>query len=512
MATPRVKFEIEEIKTTRVRFGRAALTIARSGDVSARVLSGAVGGFERGDLSASQLCQRFVRSRIRRHSPTFDWAQADEARLLQLVIKNSDSPQFLSAEPDAVAQTLSEAIEAEFELAWENLRRLHDRLQYRPVSLPALESRAIANGLNGLDKHLWALTKPLSLLGSGGAGFLDHMRVPSRPDQRLQLTESSLLADSLRDLAVQRARYHEPQGLIAEMVARPYGGLGKTWAGDMANRLAPAIRKVTKDSLSVQLPDLAAGVDDVAGLSSLGAGALRVAPQTPFLSQLTRISDQMASFLERMDESLPANWRELERDELSATVEMMKSEGLSLAWAPRAQLVRDLISADSEAARNQMLIERGPEIVADVESVLDEIDARVLARLADTGHKVIAAYADGHLEAAQALVGIAITEMVHNIFGFDNFAGIRQKFGDVDPFHDVGYHSFPLFAVGRVLVYAVRHIKDAGTGFNRNTTLHLLGPHYNEANLLAGLLLLTGLLREAQSRLAHQNQRELVAA
>lgn len=59
--------------------------------------------------------------------------------------------------------------------------------------------------------------------------------------------------------------------------------------------------------------------------------------------------------------------------------------------------------------------------------------------------------------------------------------------------------DFPLFAVGRAWVHVNEKFEgNPDPGYNRNRTLHLIGPHYSESNLLAVLMLLTGLLRELQ--------------
>ena len=68
-----------------------------------------------------------------------------------------------------------------------------------------------------------------------------------------------------------------------------------------------------------------------------------------------------------------------------------------------------------------------------------------------------------------------------------------------------------LYAVGRALAHATKRYVSAGTGFNRNLTLHWLGPHYNEANLLMALLLIAGLSAEVEN-LLHEPDPQLAYA
>jgi hypothetical protein len=59
---------IVEPPTTRVRYGRATLTIAQRGGIVMSELGDAVAAYKSGKLTAGDVCERFARMRIKEHS------------------------------------------------------------------------------------------------------------------------------------------------------------------------------------------------------------------------------------------------------------------------------------------------------------------------------------------------------------------------------------------------------------------------------------------------------------
>ena len=101
------------------RYGRATLTIRRSGDYGGLVretnLSAKLAAFRVGDATAEAVAWAFVRGRIKSHSPTFSWKGADLGRLIKLVIECSESPHFEAQTADALAAELIEKQDEERE-------------------------------------------------------------------------------------------------------------------------------------------------------------------------------------------------------------------------------------------------------------------------------------------------------------------------------------------------------------------------------------------------------------
>lgn len=187
----------------------------------------------------------------------------------------------------------------------------------------------------------------------------------------------------------------------------------------------------------------------------------------------------------------------------------MKVEGLCLAWAPRIEIVRELAAAGSSEQRTEILVRSKVEIVADIKLVLTEIEHPDLALHVEAGLQAISAYADGHTAAAQSLTATAISDLVSGPLKAKSFNQALKTFRAADPLHGVGMRDFPLYAVGWALAYALERYDDAGGGFNRNKTLHWLGPHYNEANLLMSLRLLAGFISELELLLGRRERRQL---
>jgi hypothetical protein len=99
--------------TTRVRYGRATLTIAQTGGIVMSEFGDAVADYESGELAAEQLCERFVRMRVKEHSPSFSWDEADLTRVLKLVVETSEEPRFKSPDDEHVADRLVAAVAEE---------------------------------------------------------------------------------------------------------------------------------------------------------------------------------------------------------------------------------------------------------------------------------------------------------------------------------------------------------------------------------------------------------------
>jgi hypothetical protein len=177
----------------------------------------------------------------------------------------------------------------------------------------------------------------------------------------------------------------------------------------------------------------------------------------------------------------------------------MLDPGLCLAWVPRTEILREILEDEDDDARTAVLKRRSADIVVDVEEILDEVTLPELATIVDYAVKAIAAYNGGHTEAALALAAATLSSIVHDFMEEKNFEPVREIFAGVDPHNDVDIQKFAFHMVGKIWVKAYQRFEgNADPGFNRNRTLHLVGEHYSEANLIAVLMLLAGLCRELE--------------
>jgi hypothetical protein len=470
MAEKRRIIRIEGPRTTRVRYGRATLTIAQSGGIVMSELGEGVEAYERGELTAEKLCERFAGTRVKEHSPSFSWEDADSERVLKLVVEASEKPRFDSVQPRHVADRL---------VAW------------------AREER---EALNASLKQ-----------------FRGALRAPVKVNQVLGISRLPWLQDTLK-------RMHEA-GNLRKRLGLDQNALGA--AGGFAERLRPqldamrgfkGITGLDNDTLRGFRGiarfdnDRLKRISGLAGFKAIdpklfeAAGWMRRLPDpAPWLRGW---QEQIGERFEALKLTLPVNWRELTSQEMHDVVDLMKTEGLNLAWAPRPEILHRLIAADGHEARREILLEHREAIIADVEHVLSEVKRNDLEAIVVAVFEAIETYRGGHPAPAQTYASAVLGEILHSALGYEAFGEAKREFREKDPLHDVGYAVFPFYAVGHALARTLDRFKDAGEGFNRNLTQHRIGTPHTEPNLLMVLLLLAGLLREVERLLNRHDARE----
>jgi hypothetical protein len=184
----------------------------------------------------------------------------------------------------------------------------------------------------------------------------------------------------------------------------------------------------------------------------------------------------------------------------------MLDDGLSLAWVPRLEILREILTAGDVEARAAVLLARSGEVVEDVESIFSQVVSPDLKPVVQAAREAIAAHQDGHTKAALALASVLVSDIAHNYFGHKDFGPIRTEFKDANP-QEVDIREFSYQVLGKIWVRVVDRFEGKpDVGFNRNRTLHLLGPHYSEVRLLEVLMFLAGLCRELQ----HQEDQGMI--
>lgn len=536
MAEKRRVIKIPEVKSTRVRYGRATLAIARCGGFLGEDLGRAINAFERDELKATELCAAFVRARIRRHSPSFNWDQADSVRLLGLVTEISGDPVFETADPEQVAQVLVETRKRESEMLRDSLRRMRKQIGEQ-AKLPGAVAAQV-QGVAKFESQLQKIFKPLEIAkkvgvtslvgqewfkannnrlgaagavaqlgGIGGGKFAgDHLAAIGGAGQIAEHVRAISGADSIK-----KAWWLKGSGVGADLFASQRD-LQPTsaWINSLVGQEAARIWKVTPPDYLAKLVGKTAFPKFTVGFDH--SQLFRGMPQlNSVLLGFEGIGERLRELAERIKEQLPENWRELETQELFDVVELMKTEGLCLAWAPRTEIVRELAIAGSAEQRAEILVRNRTEILDDIEQVLAEIEHPELADHVEATREAIATYEVEHPKPAQSYAATTISDLVSGALGAKSFGAAQRQFRATDPIHDVGMGDLPLVAVGWSLAYALDRFSDAGPGFNRNLTLHFLGPHYSEANLLMSLLLLAGFLPELEILLDQRQRRQLTA-
>jgi hypothetical protein len=480
-----------------VRYGRARLTVSRSGEWSEGDLGPAIERFEEGEIDAEALAWAFIRNRVVKHTPSFSWDDAELPLLLDRVVGVSTDPAFESSSPEDVAQVLVEGAEVEREAAerlkegTERLARtMSDRFGFGASMRPILESM----------QHIL------------GARYATDMKVQHTLRLNPKLVESMV--------AIQRpALYGASQ--MAQNFGAKYGagkfdllGLGGKGAFDrlvpkgLTAELFVLRRQAYPKMLDPGIFDVpfqsGVGLEGRFGIAGLSAReglskTLKFNGEPPWFrgvgEQLSRINK---GWIERLKRSYPSNWHELDRDEVDAVVELMLDQGPALAWVPRVEIVREILAAKGEQERATVLLARSAEITQDVEAAFAEVESPDLLSVVEAGREAIDAHRDGYTNPALALASVLVSDIAHSYFGHRNFGPIRKEFKDVDP-QEVDVREFSYQVIGKIWVRVVDQFEGKpDTGFNRNRTLHILGPHYSEVRLLEVLMFLAGLCRELQ--------------
>lgn len=555
---------LREVRRARVRYGRANLYIARWGEFTSGELGAAVRAFKRGEGGAKEVCSAFVRSRIESHTASFDFEHADLERLVELVVAAATEPELQARSIDALAAELVDFAAAEHDRARQRRADLQKAMgsYFNSSALGVLQSVQASLGtwkLGSLyERQLPQFSSPLAdSVAQLGTKVLGGLEPPSfhlgLPHTKAPIWAKALKASGIAEqatlamrqsIAATSAHCHleghiASLGLAFATGSKPLkfdtgvgDGVAPLWlgafrSGELAGDLAPGLRQsiaeiaagfsypglqnsIASLGIAAQIGDLKLSASLTAGIvpKDLGIAAL-AQRQLGLLPRLPAWKDWAGSF----ERSLPANWRELDPAEVDRAAGLMGDTGLCLAWVPRAELIRALLAAPDHKARCQILVANTNEILADVETVLLEVESEELAPIADAAEEAIRSARAGAPGPAQSHVASALGHVAHGYFGYENFGPVRERFTDVDPINDVGIAEFSFYAIGQAWVISIASFKQAGDGFNRNLTAHYVGaPHYSDAKLLAGLMLLAGLARELQRREHRREARQLQAA
>jgi hypothetical protein len=488
-----IRICLQEARQIRVRYGRAFLTVTRFGGLSGGELKRCLSAYEDGETDAETLCWAFVRERVIDHTPSFDWEVVELPLLLDRIAGASTSPAFPSSDIEDVAATLVETAREEREATERSRKR----------SLGLMSQNAIQ--LNLPKKMMETL---------GGLTSLERISVPGFLERPLKGRSFQLVAPDV-------ARQFSFGSQIRERLAETLGRTNLTLAA------SPAMRDLRRQILATDLMPFTGvgglGLDtksfriglraalniDHSGykFAALPNFSKALDGYRPLLMDqlvgkgnfLQGIADASRRWIEAFKRALPINWRELDGGEVDAVVKLMLDTGISLAWAPRTSIIRELLAAETRQEHREILETRSADILADIEEALERIPSAGLLSSITACKESIATYRDGHPDPALAYASTILSHLVHDYFEEKNFGGIRKTFADVDPLNDVGHADFPLFTVGRIWVRAFERFENSeDDAYNRNRTLHILGDHYCEANLLAALMLVIGLLCELQ--------------
>jgi len=127
-----------EAARTKIRYGRAVLTVQRSGAVIFTPIAEMLEVYRQGRAAIDDVAWAFLKTRVVAHSPSFDWSNADIDRLLPRVTAVCRDPRIEAASPAALVPELEELLQRDLEELDADRRRF-------------AEVRTILPGMSELD-------------------------------------------------------------------------------------------------------------------------------------------------------------------------------------------------------------------------------------------------------------------------------------------------------------------------------------------------------------------------
>jgi hypothetical protein len=215
--------------------------------------------------------------------------------------------------------------------------------------------------------------------------------------------------------------------VVARIVAGIRAGVPMIWPDDAS---APAGELYLTDPLRLEIPAHHIGVHygwsrvrarPSTAVAISGGGPLggmqylpTLAVRTVFYRDVLKEVDNVDApdVMSRVDSSpalrsalgmtRPPNWWGIGIDGMRL-FDLSRNHGIPLAWVPRQEIIKALAAATDRAALESVLRARADDIIADCVAALDECVDDVLGEDVWLANRAIAAFCQGHHEAALAL-------------------------------------------------------------------------------------------------------------
>lgn len=264
---------------------------------------------------------------------------------------------------------------------------------------------------------------------------------------------------------------------------RDYGASVSMAATDAAQAALAGIAQQVIDAQAEMLRNIAAPILDGGWLSA----------------ELRKTMERtQQALLEHFERVMPPNFAELDSDVLSDALEMSGSSGPCVVWAPRTEIIEELVACATFDDRGAALNASRADVLSDVREILSEATATAapiqqdLRRFATSA---CLAAIDGHDDAAQALAAAGLGGVIHDALGHQHFAPARARMASHD-LQEAAIDQVRYLTLQRATANAITPTRESPEGFNRHSTLHGTLSAYNEATMLSAVLLLAGWVRE----------------
>lgn len=220
---------------------------------------------------------------------------------------------------------------------------------------------------------------------------------------------------------------------------------------------------------------------------------------------------------------LPANLSGLDTEDLYTILDLGEDDGLSLAWAPRTEIVKALLPLSNRAERYALLAERRDDVLDDVDASLQIVTHPELTGMVTILSAATRTARADFSEGAQALAGNVLETAMKR----HGNAWIRRTFPQVSYPPKAGHHGtigsvlddaddwgdLTLLQFKHYLVLAgMRNAFGPGASqdtFNRHLGAHQASPDaYRPEFVLPAILLAHALLRALNQNLEHPDDEE----
>ncbi|MFI1177831.1 hypothetical protein [Streptomyces melanogenes] len=237
------------------------------------------------------------------------------------------------------------------------------------------------------------------------------------------------------------------------------------------------------------------------------------------VSLTRRLLDQLAATAALF---LPANLIGLDSDDLSTVLALSGDDGLSLAWAPRADIVKALLPLGTPPERSALLAGRRADVLDDIDASLKVVTHPELLGMVTILRAAISTARAGFSEGAQALAGNVLeTAMkrhgnawIRNSFPQAAYplrghhGTIGSALDDADDWSDLTLLQFKHYLVLAGMRNAFGPATTQDT-FNRHNGVHHASPDsYRPEFTLPAVLLAHALLRALDQDLEHPDREE----
>lgn len=285
----------------------------------------------------------------------------------------------------------------------------------------------------------------------------------------------------------QPARRPDPSPLSPDLrlaIRRAYDVIGSAIRPEQVRVMQRAAEQFSR----IVTPDVTAAVDQ-----------LRRSVAIPLLE-----SPGWQQALQRAQDSLrriyPGNWHGFDVP-LEAVIGVAKEEGLALVWAPRGELVVQLLAAADADARRTLLAEHADDVLDDCAEMIGEVDHAALTAQRARLLEAVAAHQAGLHGPAQAMSAVVVTDLLQHVYRHGRLYKVRSSPLRLKEDDEQLLRDLKVAILVEAAVVAVANEGDVPPGaptFNRHMSLHRVSDAaYSLPQALMALLLATGLLVEA---------------